>query len=525
MHSEDAWKSWSRTVGRTSTPAWPSVDIVVIGGSTGGLPALVDVLTPLPPDLPAAIFVVLHIAPESGGMLSGSASDGAAGLREIKGVGGLTIAQDPETARHDGMPRAAIATGVVDLILPPEAIGEELSRLGSHPFLAAASARESELSITDRQLERLFSLLRASSRVDFTHYKLPTIKRRLQRRMALHKVTEVERYLKLLEAEPGEVRSLYRDILIHVTRFFRDPNSFVALNTVVFAGLAGGSGTRKPMRIWVPGCATGEEAYSIAIALLEHLGEDASGVPMQVFATDVKEEAIERARGSLPGKHQRRCLAGSPATVFHACRWTLPDQQGRPRFVRVRASGADAGSAVFQTRSDCLSQRPDLPGAAAAAQADERVPLRAQAQRIPDARFNRIDWRQRRILYGSGQTSQDEELQSANEEILSSNEELQSTNEELDTAKEELQSTNEELSTVNEELNSRNEELVNVNSDLVNLLGAVPAAIVIVSQRFTDPAIHAAGGAHAEPDSNRHRSADRRHQFRNSRAGPRRPGP
>ena len=234
-----------------------------------------------------------------GVVLSGSASDGAAGLREIKGVGGLTIAQDPATARYDGMPRAAIATGAVDLVLAPEAIGEELTRLGGHPFLAATAARESDFSLTEAQLERLFSLLRASSRVDFTHYKLPTIKRRLQRRMTLHKLTDVERYLKLLEAEPGEVRSLYRDILIHVTRFFRDPDSFAALKTLVFPRIVADAAARGPIRIWVPGCATGEEAYSIAIALLEHLGEDATSAPMQVFGTDVSEEAIERARAGV----------------------------------------------------------------------------------------------------------------------------------------------------------------------------------------------------------------------------------
>jgi two-component system CheB/CheR fusion protein len=236
-----------------------------------------------------------------GVILSGSASDGAIGMREIKGAGGFTMVQDPATAAYDGMPRAAIATGAVDLILPPEGLGSELVRLGAHPFLAAADQRDSNgLTITDAQLERLFYLLRAGSGVDFTHYKLPTIKRRLLRRMALHKVTSADEYLRLLDQEPDEVRNLYRDILIHVTRFFREPESFVALAAKVFPQmLEGAAGGRTPVRVWVPGCATGEEAYSIAIALLEHLGTEAASVTLQVFATDVSEEAIEKARAGV----------------------------------------------------------------------------------------------------------------------------------------------------------------------------------------------------------------------------------
>ncbi len=230
-------------------------------------------------------------------VLSGSSSDGAAGLREIKAAGGVTIAQEPSTARYDAMPRAAIATGAVDLVLSPEAIATELIRLGEHPFLRSTERTlPNEMQISEPQFERLFYLLRTASGVDFGHYKLPTIKRRLQRRMALQKLTDVDKYLRFLDGDSVEVQNLYRDILIHVTKFFRDPESFIALKSTVFPRIVEQAAAGRPIRIWVPGCATGEEAYSIAITLLEHLGDDANSAPVQVFATDVSEDAIERAR-------------------------------------------------------------------------------------------------------------------------------------------------------------------------------------------------------------------------------------
>jgi two-component system CheB/CheR fusion protein len=236
-----------------------------------------------------------------GVLLSGNGVDGVTGLREIRGVGGITIAQEPETARHGGMPRAAIASGAVDLVLSPPRIADELQRIGRHPYVRPVVSRRpgDDLVILQDQLQRIFAMLRAVSGVDFTHYKPPTIRRRLQRRMVLHKLDSVDVYIKYMRENPEEVLRLYQDLLIHVTRFFRDPDSFKALAAEVFTKIVPARRGSAPIRIWLPGCSTGEEAYSVAIAFLEHLGEEASHVPIQIFATDVSETAIEHARNGV----------------------------------------------------------------------------------------------------------------------------------------------------------------------------------------------------------------------------------
>jgi two-component system, chemotaxis family, CheB/CheR fusion protein len=235
-------------------------------------------------------------------VLSGTASDGAAGIRDVKAVGGTTFAQRPETAKYDGMPRSAIATGMVDLVLSPSEIAAELAHLASHSFVRRRSEPHAgghpEVA-SDSDLARIFAMLRTTSGVDFRHYKLPTILRRLQRRMALHKIASIAGYVRYLEEAPSEALLLYQDILIHVTRFFREPDSFEALADQAFPQIAKVRSGEAPIRIWVCGCATGEEAYSVAIALLEYLGDQAGTFPIQIFATDVSETAIEVARNGL----------------------------------------------------------------------------------------------------------------------------------------------------------------------------------------------------------------------------------
>jgi two-component system CheB/CheR fusion protein len=236
-----------------------------------------------------------------GVILSGTASDGAIGVREVKAVGGITIAQDPETARYDGMPRAAIATGMIDLVLPPQTIASELPKIAVHPYVRAPWPRKAgdDLLLKDDDLERVFALLRASSGVDFQHYKTPTIRRRIQRRMALHKIASFGQYIKYLQEHPPEVGLLYQDILIHVTCFFREPDSFEMLASHVFPALF----ENRPddaVRVWVPGCSTGEEAYSVSIALAEYLANQSrSGVSIQIFGTDISEAAVEFARSGV----------------------------------------------------------------------------------------------------------------------------------------------------------------------------------------------------------------------------------
>ncbi len=234
-------------------------------------------------------------------ILSGTASDGTLGIREIKAAGGIVLAQTPETARYDGMPRAAIATSVVDLVLSPEEIAAELVRIARHPVAPAPApgAQEEKPEVPEEPFRRVLSLLLGVSGVDFTRYKRPTIERRMQRRMVLHRFVRIEQYLRYLHENPGEAQALYRDILIHVTRFFREPDSYESLKTEVFPKILEQRRNDDPIRVWIPGCSTGEESYSVGIALLEYLADRANGTTVQIFATDLSESAVEHARAGI----------------------------------------------------------------------------------------------------------------------------------------------------------------------------------------------------------------------------------
>jgi two-component system CheB/CheR fusion protein len=235
-----------------------------------------------------------------GVILSGTASDGVEGIHAIKAAGGMTLVQDPETAKQDGMPRAAIATGKVDLVLAPAEIADELARVAREMAARGSQPRrEIGQTLDSKQLDEIFALLRASSGVDFGQYKLPTVQRRIQRRMALHKASSVEQYLQQLRENPPEVHQLYQDILIHVTRFFREPESFKVLVEDVFPSIVKNRSSEAPIRIWVPACSTGEEPYSVAISLVEFLDDRPEKVPIQIFATDISETAIEQARAGV----------------------------------------------------------------------------------------------------------------------------------------------------------------------------------------------------------------------------------
>ena len=238
-----------------------------------------------------------------GVILSGTDSDGTLGMAEIQAQGGITFAQDETTAKYDGMPRSAIASGVVDFVLPPKGIARELTRIARHPFSAhVRSADGADLAPEEHLgLSSVFQLLRRATGLDFTYYRHTTIRRRIQRRMLVHKIDKLEDYVKFLQANPTEVRSLSQDMLINVTSFFRNPKVFDAIRQTGLPSILKTHLQDTPIRIWTPGCASGEETYSLAIALLEFLGEKASTVPIQLFGTDVSESSINKARtGSYP---------------------------------------------------------------------------------------------------------------------------------------------------------------------------------------------------------------------------------
>ncbi len=233
-----------------------------------------------------------------GVILSGTATDGAEGIKAVRAEGGITFAQDEKSAKYDGMPRAAAATGCVDFVASPQAIAKELAHISRHPYVnhghhektaAAAEAGSDDLN-------QIFRLLRSATAVDFTHYKPNTIRRRIQRRMAVHQFRKIEQYTHYLKNRPEEVEALYEDLLISVTGFFRDPAVFSALKKKILPKIIDGRRNGEAIRIWVPGCATGEEVYSLAILLLEYLGEKAGSVPIQLFATDISERALAKAR-------------------------------------------------------------------------------------------------------------------------------------------------------------------------------------------------------------------------------------
>ncbi len=230
-----------------------------------------------------------------GVVLSGNASDGTEGLKAIKASGGITFAQDEKSARYAGMPRSAAAAGCVDFVLPPAKIAEEIARLGKHPFVA--KPRSATEAPPGDGLKKIYELLRAGSGVDFSQYKQTTIARRLQRRMAVHRLEDLDQYGAFLETHPDEVDAACQDVLIHVTSFFREPETFAALKKHVLpALLRPGRPSNDPIRIWLPGCSTGEEAYSLAICFAECLEEKEDAPELQIFGTDVSERVVEQAR-------------------------------------------------------------------------------------------------------------------------------------------------------------------------------------------------------------------------------------
>ncbi len=235
-----------------------------------------------------------------GVVLSGNGSDGSQGVRAIKAEGGITFAEDEKSAKYSGMPSSAVATGCIDFVLPPGEIAAELARISSHPYVA----RESEVPARGQALEaeedigRIFLLVKNATGVDFAQYKTSTTMRRIQRRMALHKIDDLTSYSGYIQDHPGELDALSQDFLINVTSFFRDPGVFEALSTKVFPILLEGQ-VSSDARVWVPACSTGEEAYSIALSFLEAMESRRLTVPFQIFATDIHEASLEVARAGI----------------------------------------------------------------------------------------------------------------------------------------------------------------------------------------------------------------------------------
>jgi len=232
-------------------------------------------------------------------VLSGTGSDGTQGVRAIKGEGGMVMAQKPESTEYDGMPRSAIATGLVDYELHPSDMPAQLMAYAAHIFGKMMISPSSQKQKSENAFKKIFILLRAQTGHDFSKYKPSTIHRRIERRMAVHQIETMEGYVKYLQQMPAEVEALFRDLLIGVTSFFRDPEAFKALEELIIPRLFAGKPAGSVIRVWSPGCSTGEEGYSLAILLAERAMAMKMSFDVQIFATDIDSQAIATARAGL----------------------------------------------------------------------------------------------------------------------------------------------------------------------------------------------------------------------------------
>jgi two-component system CheB/CheR fusion protein len=232
-------------------------------------------------------------------VLSGTGSDGTQGLRAIKGEGGMAVVQTPESTEYDGMPRSAIATGLVDYELPPAEMAQQLMAYASHAFGRPARVPAAYAPAPESALKKVFILLRSHTGHDFSQYKPSTIHRRIERRLAVHQIETIEEYVSYLRQSTPEVEALFRDLLIGVTSFFRDPIAFEALEREVIPALLNRKPADSVVRVWSPACSSGEEPYSIAILLQERQDALKRNHKVQIFATDIDPQAIATARAGL----------------------------------------------------------------------------------------------------------------------------------------------------------------------------------------------------------------------------------
>jgi len=277
----------------------PNKNLIIVRGRLKLTPRQTGEIPPMPVDSFFRSLAEDQKQNAIGIIFSGNGSDGTLGLEAIKGADGITFAQEPRTARFTGMPDSAIGSGCVDFVLPPERMAGELIGVLHHLQNGSGADPEAAAAKEPDALAKIYSLLRSASGVDFSAYKQSTLKRRIQRRMVVHQIGSLEKYTQYLKTHPAEVQALFDDALITVTRFFRDPKSLQVLVKKVFPALIRNRRHGQPIRIWVPGCSSGEEVYSLAMALVEFLGHRAKDFPLQIFGTDISEAAIAKARAGI----------------------------------------------------------------------------------------------------------------------------------------------------------------------------------------------------------------------------------
>jgi len=277
----------------------PNRNLTILNGTL----QLLDLVQPRGGNLPIDNFL-RSLAKDQGRnaaciILSGTGTDGTLGLRAIKGELGMAMVQDEASAKYGGMPRSAVDTGLADYVLPPEKIPEQLIGYFSHSTGPAAAKIISEEGPLPQALQKIYVILRARTDHDFSQYKKNTICRRIERRMNVHQIGDIAEYVRYLQKSDREAGILFRELLIGVTNFFRDPEAFEALRSATLPKLMNGKPDDYTVRVWVPGCASGEEAYSVAITLQETMAQTGRHFHVQVFGTDIDNEAIDIARAGI----------------------------------------------------------------------------------------------------------------------------------------------------------------------------------------------------------------------------------
>jgi signal transduction histidine kinase/chemotaxis methyl-accepting protein methylase/chemotaxis response regulator CheB len=471
-----------------------------------------------------------------GVVLSGTGTDGTRGLQEIEAAGGLTIAQDPATCTQGALPQSAIDSGVVALVLTPQEIGRALAGLGRRASGAAGRAEQretrrglGEISDPTVGLEEVLTQLRLATRVDLTGYRRPTLSRRIARRMAMHHVESLAAYAAMLTTHVDEAGALLEDCLVGVTSFFRDTEVFEALSAQAIPRLLGGADGPSAIRAWVAGCSSGEEAYSVAICLSEQAALLGRSVSIKVFASDLSERSLTRARAgvypeTIAGVVSRerlerfftRARGGYRVTdslrelcIFSrhdlirdppfsridllTCRNLLiylePQVQERvlrsvqyalrPRGVLLLGPGESPSPSVsgLEAMNDKLHLfvRRDTPsprlGASTDAEGDARQrpqPAGAPTPALASTVASALDSTREHPVSASSVQALLKQREAALGQLQSSNDDALSANEELRSVNEELQSVNQELQTAKEEIESTNAELALLNQELLS---------------------------------------------------------
>ena len=449
-------------------------------------------------------------------VLSGTGSEGALGLRAIKEKGGLVLVQDPKTTRYDGMPGSAIATGIVDHILPPGQMPDELLRYVKHAHARPVNPAAVVDTPFHDPLQKILFLIRSHTGHDFSLYKQNTIVRRIEKRIAIHRIEGMAEYVTYLRSNPQEIDLLFRELLIRVTNFFRDSEAFEIVKEKALPLLFKDLPPGQPVRIWVPACSTGEEAYSLAIIVQEHIGALKKNHNVQIFATDIDKEAVDMARTGLYPENisvdvsperlihffTRRAAAfkikeeirrmivfavqdvakDPPFTKLHmiSCRNVMIyfNAELQKKILPVFHYALKPGGILYLGSSETIGDHADMFSVvdrkwkifkARGAEDLPAVPFKARTAATPKraagpdsspaTRKRKAVRRERALPEGEIPGNGPRPSRKATLRIAELNHELRSTKGQLQTAIEELETANEELGSANEELQSSNEEL------------------------------------------------------------------